>query len=334
MGVINTFNSLSIGLVLFLFTQSILIAMRFSKAFVKSEELGKTLLTMNSSLKRFIPEQFFRLLHRSEISDIRLGDQVEQNMTVMFADIRSFTGLAEQLGAAGTFTFLNDYFSRVGAVIRDNLGFIDKYMGDGFIALFPGSPDNALQAAVGIQKAVSEFNASRSEHSCPPIEVGIGLNYGPLVLGTVGEETRMDTTVIADAVNLCSRLESLTKVYGKGAIIPFSFLDRLENPEIFHWRYLGLIRVQGRKQPVEAIHVYDGLTDVDFTRFAESKARFEDSLSSYRNGEYELAMEGFRALARDYPEDPAPFTFMTQIRRLVSSGLADEWDGIESLPAK
>lgn len=334
MGIINTFNSLSVGLVLFLFTQSVLLAMRFSKAFDESEHLGRSLLNMNESLRRFIPQEFFMLLKRREVDEIRLGDQVEQSMSIMFSDIRRFTLLAEQMGAAHTFEFLNNYFGRIGEVIRKNGGFIDKYMGDGFIALFPSSPDAALRTAIGIQQVVNEFNRTRRAESMPPIEVGIGLNYGQLILGTVGEEHRMDTTVIADSVNLCSRLEGLCKIYGKGIIVPFEFLDLLEDPTLYHWRYLGLIRVQGRKQPVETVHIYDGLPQADFAMFESTKERFEEGLHQYRNGEYEQAMRAFRSLASETPDDPAVFTFITQIHRLMTSGLIDDWDGIENAPAK
>jgi adenylate cyclase len=326
MGLINTFNSLSIGLVLFLFTQSILIAMRFSKAFEQSELLGQTLLSTNESLRRFIPGEFFTLLNRSEVNDIKLGDQVEQNMSIMFSDIRSFTALAERLGAAKTFEFLNDYFGRVGEVIRANGGFVDKYLGDGFIALFPRSPDAALTAAVGIQRVIAEFNASRADDDLPPIEVGIGLNYGPLILGTVGEERRMDTTVIADSVNLCSRLENLSKRYGKGIIVPVEFLERVENPERYHWRHLGLIRVKGRKAPVEIAHVYDGLPEADFDAFHSTKERFEDALCAFGNCGYGSALNEFGMLARETPNDPAIFTFMKEIDRIVSAGLANDGD--------
>ncbi len=330
MGIINTFNSLSIGLVLFLFTQSVLIAMRFSKAFEDSELLGKSLLNLNRSLRRFIPQEFFMILQKRQIEDIQLGDQVEKNMSIMFSDIRRFTLLAEQLGAAKTFDFLNDYYSRIGDVIRSYGGFVDKYLGDGFIALFPESPDSALKTAIGIQEVITEFNRERAEESFPNIDVGIGLNYGTLILGTVGEEHRMDTTVIADSVNLCSRLEGLSKHYGKGIIVPFEFLDLLLDPEAYHWRYLGLIRVQGRKQPVEVVHIYDGLSEKDFNLFHGTKDRFEDALHAYRNGAYDDAMNAFRALAHEVPDDPAVFTFITQIHRLMTSGLAENWDGVDT----
>lgn len=329
MGIVNTFNSLSIGLVMFLFTQSVLLAMRFSKAFDESEHLGKTLLTMNESLRRFIPHEFFQLLHRQEVDDIMLGDQVEKNMTIMFTDIRGFTTMAEQLGAAKTFEFLNSYFGFVGEVIRENGGFIDKYLGDGFIALFPDSPESALQAAIGIQKAVVELNREREGTDIPSISVGIGLNYGPLILGTVGEERRMDTTVIADSVNLCSRLEGLCKLYGKGIIVPAAFFERLHNPKQYHFRHLGQVRVQGRKQPVHVIHIFDGLAEEEFNTFALSRENFEKAISEYQRGRYAEAHELFRELAKEFPQDPAIFTFMSRTHRLISTGMADVCEDLE-----
>ena len=326
MGIVNTFNSLSIGLVLFLFTQSVLIAMRFSKAFEQSERLGQTLLSTNEALRRFIPGEFFTLLKRNGVDDIRLGDQIEQDMAIMFSDIRSFTSLAERLGAAKTFEFLNDYFGRVGEVIRENGGFVDKYLGDGFIALFPRSPESALKAAIGMQRVIAEFNASRPDGHARPIEVGIGLNFGPLILGTVGEEHRMDTTVIADSVNLCSRLEALSKSYGKGTIVPVEFLERTGKADAYHWRRLGLIRVKGRRAAVEIAHVYDGLPEADFNLFESTKERFERALYAYRNGGYGTALAEFGKLVRENPNDPAVFTFMKEIDHISSSNIADACD--------
>ncbi len=317
MGLVSTFNSLSIGLMLFLFTQAILLAMRSSRAFDESEHLGQTLLSMNESLRRFIPQEFFQILNRAKVDEIMLGDQVERNMTVMFCDIRSFTSIAEQLGAAKTFEFLNDYFGRIGKVIRDNGGFIDKYLGDGIIALFPGSPDEAMKAAVGIQRVVREFNESRGD-SATAIAVGVGLNYGQLILGTVGETRRMDTTVIADAVNLSSRLEGLCKKYGKGIIVPVEFMENLVNLADYHWRYLGFLHVKGRKQPVELVHVFDGLADDERERLIATKDRFEAALTIFAAKDYERALAEFTALAVELPNDPAITTLIERIHRAIS----------------
>jgi two-component system sensor histidine kinase ChiS len=136
----------------------------------------------------------------------------------------------------------------------------------------------------------------------------------------------MDTTVIADSVNLCSRLESLSKAYGKGTIVPVEFLERIENPNVYHWRRLGLIHVKGRRAAVEIAHVYDGLPEAEFAQFESTKARFEDALHAFRNGGYGTALNELGKLARETPNDPALFTFMEEIDQIVSTNLADPCD--------
>jgi class 3 adenylate cyclase len=334
LGLIHTFNSLSLGLVLFLFSQAVLLAIRFSRSFTEAERLSGQLLDTNKALRRFIPEEFFQLLNAREVTDIRLGDQVQKTMTVMFADIRSFTTLAETMSSEQTFHFLNSYYGRAGIVMRQHGGFIDKYFGDGFMTLFANRPDDALAAAVDLQKTVVEYNVHRATSGYPPIAVGTGLHYGPLVLGTIGEWDRMDTTVISDAVNLASRLEGLTKIYGKGTIVTVSFLDALEDPDRFHWRYLGLLRVQGRREPVEAVHVYDGVPQAEWDAFHLGKPAFEEALALYRQGAFAEAQIAFTNLALRYPEDPACGVYLTRISLMIKAGLTQDWDGVDTILGK
>jgi two-component system sensor histidine kinase ChiS len=169
---------------------------------------------INIAYGRFVPHEFLKFLERESIVDVQLGDQVQKEMTVLFADIRSFTSLSERMSPKENFDFLNAYLSRVSPVIRNHNGFIDKYIGDAVMALFPQTADDAVQAAIEMQKQVSLYNSYRQENGYDPIAIGIGLHSGTLMLGTVGESQRMESTVIADAVNLASRLEGLTKVYG------------------------------------------------------------------------------------------------------------------------
>jgi class 3 adenylate cyclase len=117
------------------------------------------------------------------------------------------------------FNFINSYLSRISPVIRENHGFIDKYIGDGIMALFPGDPRNALNAAMALLQTLDEYNLDRLNSGYREIRVGIGINYGRLMLGTIGEEHRLEGTVISDTVNMASRLEQLTKVFQTDVII-------------------------------------------------------------------------------------------------------------------
>lgn len=209
------------------------------------------------SISRFVPSEFLSFLHRDSIIHVELGDQTIERMCVLFSDIRSFTAISERLSPRENIDFINAYLSRVGPVIREHHGFIDKYIGDAIMALFPGSPDNALRAALCMKEQVRILSR---EHILPlPVELrsGIGIHYGPLMLGTVGEEHRIDTTVISDAVNVASRLEGLTKKLPADIIISQEVRDALENPAGFRIETIGRVKVKGRERPLLIYSVQD-----------------------------------------------------------------------------
>ena len=164
----------------------------------------------NISIERFVPHAFLAIVGKPSIVEVELGDNKRRNMTILFSDIRNFTTLSERMTPDENFAFINAYLERMGPVIRDHNGFIDKYIGDAIMALFE-SADDALRAGLGMLETLEAFNAERRAAGQTPIGIGIGINTGILMMGTIGEKHRMDGTVISDAVNLASRIESLTK---------------------------------------------------------------------------------------------------------------------------
>jgi len=141
----------------------------------------------------------------------------------------------------------------MGPVIRANNGFVDKYMGDGIMALFPGDARNAIDAALGIREALAEYNSHRSHSGYAPIRIGIGIHRGPLMLGTIGENQRMDSTVISDTVNAASRLEGLTKKFQRDILISGETVEALgmEVAAEYALDYLDEEKVKGRTKPVK-----------------------------------------------------------------------------------
>jgi class 3 adenylate cyclase len=215
------------------------------------ERISRTARRINEtaeSFSRFVPHEFLTFLGKTNIEDIRLGDQVHREMTILFSDIRSYTSLSEKMTPQQNIDFLNSYLMSVSPVIRKNGGFIDKYIGDAIMALFPGDPDDALEAAKGIHRQLEEFNAIRKLGGEEPIAVGVGIHTGNLMLGTIGEANRLDTTVISDAVNTASRLESLTKEHGVRVIISRETRERLKKD--YPLREIGSVRVKGKNEPV------------------------------------------------------------------------------------
>ena len=208
----------------------------------------------NLSIERFVPRAFLAKIGRPNIRSVALGDNKRQDMTILFADIRNFTALSERMSPDENFAFINAYLAEMGPVIAQHGGFIDKYIGDAIMALFEKA-DDGVRAGLAMLAILERFNATRLAAGAEPIVIGVGLNTGSLMMGTIGEQHRMDGTVISDAVNLAARLESLTKDYRVALLVSQFTVDRLDDPEAYALRPVDTVVVRGRTQPVAIFEV-------------------------------------------------------------------------------
>jgi class 3 adenylate cyclase len=212
----------------------------------------------NVAIERFVPQAFLSILGKPSIVEVELGDNRHQSMTVLFSDMRNFTTLSEAMTPDENFAFINAYLERMGPVIRTHRGFIDKYIGDAIMALF-FTADDALCAGLEMLTVLDAFNGGRQAAGLEPITIGIGLNSGSLMIGTIGERNRMDGTVISDTVNLASRIESLTKDYGVGLLISQFTYEELADPAAYDIRPIDKVTIRGRTQPVTIFEVVQGV---------------------------------------------------------------------------
>lgn len=237
------------------------------------------------SFERFVPKQFLQFLGRSSIEDIRLGDAVEKRMTILFSDIRSFTALSEKMTPEENFRFLNSYLKRMGPIIRRNSGFIDKYIGDAVMSLFPEEPEQAVRAAIEMQAEIREYNRHRMRQGYDPVNVGIGIHTGALMLGTIGEQERLEGTVISDAVNLASRIEGLTKDYDAAILISQDTLFQLPDPGVYKFRVLDQVHVKGKQEKVSGVEILDGRSEYHLELFEKTRADFDKGISLFLTGD-------------------------------------------------
>ena len=180
------------------------------------------------------------------------GEQRE--LTVMFTDVEGFSFISESIDPKLLTSRLSRYFEVLGTAITNHRGMIDKYIGDGIMALFEKADDGA-RAGLAMLETLERFNAARRAAGAEPVAIGIGLNSGSLMMGTIGEQHRMDGTVISDAVNLAARLESLTKDYHVPLLISQFAVDRLDDPGAYVLRPVDTVVVRGRSQPVTIFEV-------------------------------------------------------------------------------
>lgn len=290
-------------LLIFLALQSLATARQFSSAFESVENLGVKLIDTNSAYTRFMPAEFLSYMNKESILDVQLGDHIQQEMTVLFSDIRSFTALSETMTPAENFEFLNGYLSRVGPVIRGHNGFIDKYIGDGIMALFPGSADDAVRAAIDMQKTIQAYNEERKARNRQEIHIGVGIHTGTLIMGIIGENERMEGTVISDVVNVASRIEALTREYAATIMISGDTLVKLDDALIYQYRLLGRVPVKGKSKPVSIVEILDGRPDLE--KLMETKPDFEKGLSALMLGRKDEALLWLEQVLAVNPNDGA-----------------------------
>ncbi len=289
---------------------------------------------MLDSFSRFVPRQFLNFLGRESIVDVDLGDAVEKDFTVLFTDIRSFTTLSEKMTAEQNFRFLNSYLRRMGPLIHKNNGFIDKFIGDAIMALFPDSPQQALEAAVDMRRELNEYNQQRVLDGEEEINIGIGLHSGHLMLGTVGSESRLDTTVIGDTVNLASRLESMTKTFRISILVSDAVRSLLPEGHSFKLREIDTVRVKGRSVPVVIYEAYDGDPLVLRQQKDEGLARHMEGLLLYKKGEFAAAVSVFESLQKDFPDDAVPTMYIRRCQKLLAEPPGPNWQGISRMVMK
>jgi two-component system sensor histidine kinase ChiS len=290
-------------------------------------------LYSNASSK-FVPREFLRHLGRETITDVRLGDHVARNMTVFFSDIRDFTTLSEGMTPKDNFEFLNSYLKRATPIIRTNNGFIDKYIGDAIMALFPDEPGDALKAAVELQRELVSYNKGRKQAGYEPIRIGIGLHRGELILGTIGEEERMQTTVIADAVNVASRIEGLTKVFGVSLLVSRSVVDKLPPNHTFHLRHLGAVKAKGKTRSVDIYECFDNDSNELRQHKIHTLDLFANGVSDFRKGLFLSAGKTFQRVAIQAPLDTVAAHFRDACTMSVMKPSGAEWDGAETIEVK
>ncbi len=310
-----------------------------TKPFDKNELLARVkthlrLSKINIAYGRFVPHEFLRFLEKESIEDVNLGDQVQREMSILFSDIRSFTTLSEHMSPQENFNFLNAYLGRVSPIIRQYNGFIDKYIGDAVMALFPSDVEDALKAGVEVQREVASYNEYRTHSNAPPIKVGIGIHTGTLMLGTIGEEKRMESTVIADAVNLASRLEGLTKLYGVSIVTSEDSLFSIDDPAQYRFRFLDRVQVKGKSEPVSVFEILDGNPQQVIDMKLETLSDFENGLLHYHNQEFGMAKTYFERVLKLNPDDKAAQLYLKRASHFMEYGVPPGWEGVAALTEK
>lgn len=205
-----------------------------------------------ASFERFVPRKFLQVVAPEGIENIQVGARADHTITILFSDIRGYTTLSESSTPEQMFNLLNEYLPEMGAVIDENGGFIDKYIGDAIMALFDDAhADGALRAARAMRERLEKLNERRAARGEKTFEIGIGLHRGEVIMGTVGFSSKIESTVIGDTVNCASRVEGLTKQYAVHVLVTGAVVESLEHPERFPLRVVDeAAKIRGKDEPI------------------------------------------------------------------------------------
>lgn len=301
---------------------------------IENASLYSHQVALTTGYSRFVPPEFLRFLSKESIVEVKLGDHVQQDMTVLFSDIRSFTTLSEMMTPQENFDFVNAYFGRVSPIIRQHNGIIVKYLGDGMMAVFPHRIEDALNAAIAKVKQVDHFNQDRQARGEVPIRIGIGIHTGKMTLGTVGEPERMQGDFLSDAVNLTARLEGLTKLYGASIVISQEALTRIEDPMQYQFRFLDRVQVKGRHEAVAVFEVFGGEPEAIIQLKLQTRTKFEEGLTFYYGQQFTAAGELFNEVLAHNPDDRAAKHYLDRSEHYLAHGAPDDWAGVRVLDEK
>ena len=270
------------------------------------------------------------------IDSLKLGGE-RRILSVLFADIRDFTGISEKMSPEVLVQFLNEFFTMMTRTVLNYEGTVDKYMGDNIMAFFGApieQPDHAVRVcktALDMQTCLQTLQANWQSLGVPPIRIGVGINSGEMSVGNMGSEDLFDYTIMGDSVNLGSRLEGTNKQYGTSIIIS-QFTYELIQFEPFITRELDSVLVKGKTEPVR-IYELLGFGDSD-SQTEKFISAFEQGLNAYRNQKWSQALYFFHSALAIRPEDAASEIFIARCEEYAQNPPFEGWDGVFTMHTK
>ena len=267
--------------------------------------------------QKFIPKQFLKFLGKGSITELELGNQVQKRATTLFCDLLSSSKVSTTLSLEENFNFINSYLNVISPLIRKYDGFVDKYMGDGILAVFPRA-ERAIECAHAIIRTIEVKN--KSQKDLPNIETKISINTGDVIFGIVGEEERKSPTIISDVVNLASKMEEINKFMGTRIVFSKQTLNEIPEKFEFQYRYIGSLGLENVNLPLfESLAIYPREKREKLFRL---KNKFENGVRAYNDGNFKEAKNLFEEILKYVSDDKPSYVYFNKANDKLSSALS------------
>ena len=310
---------------------------------VTEENIGSMIVLEDITSEKRVKSTMARYMSAEVAEQLLAGGESvlggkNQNVSILFSDVRGFTTISETLGARETVSMLNEYFEEMVDVIFQHHGVLDKFIGDAIMALF-GVPfngehdaDDAVVTANGMFTALSELNRRRTIEGKDLIRIGVGISTGEVIVGNIGSTKRMEYTVIGDSVNLGARLESATKFYRVNILISEYTKNQLTNGHLI--REIDRLQVKGKNEPVAIYEALDHFTEDTFPNLGKTVAAYESGVGLYRERNFPGALEVFREALTFHPGDKPTRIYAERCEHYIQEPPDDSWDGVWVMTTK
>jgi len=285
-------------------------------------------VALTTAAARFVPKEFLEQLDLGHVSAAKLGDLSEREMTLMFSSFRDLGKFKGHLSKPGAFRHLNKYLDSVTPLIRESRGFIEAYEGESFTALFPRSPEDALEAFTLIHRGLASHEQQRAPSGMKGVPVTFGVHKGPMRLGILGETHRLETTVISEAVGLTESLNRLCLLYQVPCVATFETLALITN---FPYRKLGVVLLRTNSERVAICEPLDELDPANAI-LLDHLSTYAQAFDAFEKGDLKAALEGFEFLGSRDSNDAVVRLHAHRCRSFLEHGTQGHWDPALAYP--
>jgi class 3 adenylate cyclase len=280
---------------------------------------------LSNAYFRFVPQQFLKVLGKTNMTEVQLGEQQKRRMTVLVCYMRNFPEFSAKLTTEENFRFINSFLKTFGPVIREFGGFTSRYLGPGMLSMFPNHPVSALKAAGKLRAVLEEYNGRRAQSGYEPVEIGIAIHTGDVMLGIIGEEQRLEGSVVSHHVQMTLDLERISAKLGVFVLITEDMLRESGAIE-GHCRRLGLFKIDEDQPPVELYDWFEGDPEHIRKLKSETKSQFEAAVETFQQGRFYEAREGFVAVVKKNRYDLAAKMYFFECDKYYQTGISEEWN--------
>lgn len=260
----------------------------------------------NSEFDKFIPKQIVKMFGKKNATQLEIGAKVQKEVTTLYCDIRNSQAVSSTLSMEENFNYINSYLNLVSPLIRKHNGFVDKYLGDGVLAVFT-SPDQAINCAHAIYKTILQKNIQNK--SMPNLDVGISISTQEVVFGVVGDEVRKAPAIISNAMDVLTKMQDIIKKFGCVIVFSKNTLNSISGKTDISYRYIGNIQIEDDNQLISLFESLSVYAKNKRDKLEKYKTEFEEGVRKYNNAKFAQAQTIFENVYRQEKDDKVCYVY-------------------------